>query len=89
MNNVKVVHTKEKVMTHNNFTEAVTRKHPNGKMLQKYTAHPHKSTHTHMQIQQKPGGNNTEITGQHRPSPQNPLYTFRPPTIGIRRGKWL
>ena len=37
MNNVKVVHTKETIS--NNFTEAVTRKQSNGKMLQKYAAH--------------------------------------------------
>ena len=89
MNNVKVVHTEEKIKTYNNFTEAVTQKHSNGKTLQKCAAHQQKSTHTHVQIQQKPGGNNTEITGLHRRSPQNPLHIFRAPPIGTRWGKCL
>ena len=38
MNHVKVIHTKE-TMTCNNFTEAVTQKQSNGKMLLKYAAH--------------------------------------------------
>ena len=88
MNNVKVVHTKE-TKTYSNFTEAVTQKHSNGKVLQKYAAHPQKRTHAHVQIQQKSGGNNTEITGLHRCSPQNPLYIFRALPIGTRRGKCL
>ena len=50
MNNVKVVHTKKTIKTSNSFTEAVTQKHSNEKMLQKYTA-PQKSTHAHVQIQ--------------------------------------
>ena len=57
MNNVKVVHTKETIMTSNNFTEAVTQKQPNGKMHQKYAAHLQKNIHANMQIQRKPGGN--------------------------------
>ena len=89
MNNAKVVHSKETIITYNNFTEAVTRKHSNGKMLQKYAAHPQKNTRTHVQIQQKPGGNFTEITGLDRRSPQNPLLPSRAPTIGIRRSKCL
>ena len=48
MNNVKVVHTKETIKIYNNFTEAVTQKQSNGKMLQKYAAHPQKSTHAHV-----------------------------------------
>ena len=51
MSNVKVVHTKEKIMTSNHFTEAVGRKQSNGKMLQKYTAHSQKNTHAVIQIQ--------------------------------------
>ena len=89
MNNAKVVHSKETIITYNNFTEAVTRKHSKGKMLQKYAAHPQKNTRAHVQVQEKPGGNNAEITGLDRRSPQNPLHTFRAPTIGIRRGKCL
>ena len=77
MNNVKAVHTKETIMTYNNSTEAVTQKHSDGKMLQKYAALPQKNIHTNVQIQQKPGGNNTEISGLHRCSPQNLLHTSR------------
>ena len=79
MNNLKIVHTKETIKAYNNFTETVTQKHSNGKMLQKYAAQPQKSTHAHVQIQQKPGGNNTEITGLHMRSLQNPLHIFRAP----------
>ena len=89
MNNIKVVRTKEKIKKYDNFTEAVTQKHSDGKMLQKYAAHPQKSTHAHLQIQQKPEGNNTEITGLHKRSSQNPLLIFRAPPIGTRRGKCL
>ena len=45
MNNVKVVLTKETVMKSNNTTEAVNQKQSNGKMLQKYGAHPQRNTH--------------------------------------------
>ena len=49
MNNVKVILTKQ-TMT-NNFTEAVTQKHLDGKMPQKYAALPEKNTDAHVQIQ--------------------------------------
>ena len=87
MNNVKVVHIKETIKTYNSFTEAFTQKHSNGKMLQKYA--PQKSTHAYLQIQKKPGGNNTEIIGLHRRSPQNTLHIFRALPIGTRRSKCL
>ena len=50
MNKVKVVHTKEILMT-NDITEAITQKQSNGKMPQNYEAHPQRNTHTDMQIQ--------------------------------------
>ena len=75
MNKVKLVHTKETLMTSNDITEAITQKQSNGKMLQKYGAHPQRNTHADMQIQSKPGGNNNEITGPHRRSPLNfPIF---------------
>ena len=46
MNNVKVLHTKETIMTSNNFTEAVTQKQSNRKLLQKYAAQLKKNTYT-------------------------------------------
>ena len=63
MNNVKVVQTKETRMTSNNFTEAVIQEQSNGKMPKKYAAHPQKITQADVQIQWKPGDNNTEVTG--------------------------
>ena len=51
MSNVKLVHTKEKIMRSNHFTEAVDQKQSNRKMLQKYTAHSQKNTHAVVQIQ--------------------------------------
>ena len=45
MNNVKVVHTKETIMTSNNFTEAVTKNQSNGKMP-KSTQHTRRKTPT-------------------------------------------
>ena len=39
MNNLKIIHTKETIMTNNNFTEGVTQKQSNGKMLKKYAVH--------------------------------------------------
>ena len=51
MKNVKVVYTKETITTSNDFTEAVTQKQSNGKMPQKYAAHPQKNSHADMQIQ--------------------------------------
>ena len=51
MNKVKVVHTKEILMTSNDITEAITQKQSNGKMPQNYEAHPQRNTHTDMQIQ--------------------------------------
>ena len=66
-------------MSSNNFTEAVTQKQFNRKMLQKYAAHPQKNINAHVQIQWKSGGNNTEIIGQYRRSPQNLPHTFRAP----------
>ena len=50
-------------MTSNNITEAVTQKQSNGKMLQKYGAHPQRNTHANVQIQWKPGGKNNEFAG--------------------------
>ena len=46
MNNVKVLRTKETIMTSNNFTEAVTQKQSNRKLLQKYAAQLQKNTYT-------------------------------------------
>ena len=39
MNNVKIIHTKEAIMTNNNFTEGVTQKQSNRKMLKRYVVH--------------------------------------------------
>ena len=50
MSNVKVVQTKETIMTSNSCTEAVTQRKSNGKMPRKYAAFPLKNTHTDMQI---------------------------------------
>ena len=72
MNNVKIIDTKETIMTNNNFTEGVTQKQSNGKILKNYAVH-----HSHLQIQPKPGGNNTKITHLHRCSAQNPPHTLR------------
>ena len=79
MNNIKVVHTKETIMASNNFTEAVTQTQSNGKIPEKYAAHPQKNTCADVKIQRKPGYNNTEITGLHRRSPRNPPHTSRAP----------
>ena len=48
MNNVKVVHAKETIKTYNNFTEAATQKHPNGKYPErsKSTQHTRKKAPT-------------------------------------------
>ena len=43
MNNIKVVHTKETILTSNNFTEAVTQKQFNGKILQNFASHSQKT----------------------------------------------
>ena len=51
MNKVKVVHTKETLMTSNDITEAITQKQSNGKMPQKYGENPQRNTHADMQIQ--------------------------------------
>ena len=51
MNNVKVIHTKETIMTSNNITEAVTQKQSNRKMPPKYGAHPQINTQDNVQIQ--------------------------------------
>ena len=72
MNNVKTIHTKETIMTNNNFTEGVTQKQSNGKMLKKYAVH-----HSDLRIQPKPGGNNTKITHLHRCSAQSRPHTLR------------
>ena len=69
MNKVKRIHTKE---TNNNFTEGVTQKQANAKMLKKYAVH-----HVDLPIQTKPGGNNTDITHFDRCSVQNPPHTLR------------
>ena len=49
-------------MASNNFTKAVTQEQSSGKMLQKYTPNSQRNTHTDVQIQPRPGGNNIEIT---------------------------
>ena len=72
MNNVKIIDTKETIMTNNNFTEGVTQKQSNGKILKNYAVH-----HSDLRIQPKPGGNNTKITHLHRCSAQNPPHTLR------------
>ena len=64
-------------MTSNNFTEAVSQKQSNGKMLPKYAIHSQKNTNTDMRIQPKPGGTNIEITRLYRCFPQNSTYIFR------------
>ena len=51
MNNVKVVHTKEIIVTSNNITEAVIIKQSNRKMPQKYGAHLQRNTQADVQIQ--------------------------------------
>ena len=51
MSHVKVVHTKEAIMTSNDFAEAVTQEQSNGKILQKYAAQPQKNTKADVQIQ--------------------------------------
>ena len=43
-----MIHTKETIMTNNNFTEGVTQKQSNRKMLEKYILH-----HSDLQIQPK------------------------------------
>ena len=72
MNNVKIIDTKETIMTNNNFTEGVTQKQSNGKILKNYAV-----DHSDLRIQPKPGGNNTKITHLHRCSAQNPPHTLR------------
>ena len=72
MKNFKIIHTKEAIMTNNNFTGIVTQKQSDWKMLKKYAVH-----HSDLQIQPKPGDNNTEITHLHRCSSQNPPHTLR------------
>ena len=72
MNNVKMIDTKETIMTNNNFTEGVIQKQSNGKILKNYAVH-----HSDLQIQPKPEGNNTKMTHLHRCSAQNPPHTFR------------
>ena len=72
MNNVKIIHAKEKITGNNNFIEGVTQKQSNGKMLKKYAVH-----HSDLRIQPKLGGNNTEMTHLHWCSAQNPPHTLR------------
>ena len=72
MNNIKIIDTKETIMTNNNFTERVTQKQSNGKILKNYAVH-----HSNLRIQPKPGGNNTKMTHLHRCSTQNPPLTLR------------
>ena len=79
-------HTKGTIMTSNNITEAVTQKQSNGKMPQKYATHLQKNAHADVQVQQKPAGHNTEITGLHRYSPRNPPHTSRAPSIAKTSG---
>ena len=59
-------------MTNNNFTLGVTQKQSNRKILKNYAVH-----HSNLQIQPKPGSNNTKITHLHRCSAQNPPHTLR------------
>ena len=68
-------------MASNNITEAVTQKQSNGKIPQKYTTQLQKNTHADVQVQQKPAGHNTEITGLHRHSTLNPPHTSIAPSI--------
>ena len=89
MNNFKLVHTKESIMTSNNITEVVTQKQSNGKIRQKYRTHLQGNTYADMQIQQKPEGDNTEIASPHRHSPRNPPHISKAPHIGKPRGKYL
>ena len=72
MNNVRIIHTKETIMTNNNFKETVTQKQSNGKILKNYAVH-----HSDLRIQPNPGGNNTKITHLHRCSAQSRLHTLR------------
>ena len=72
MNNVEIIDTKETIMTNNNFTEGITRKQSNGKILKNYAVH-----HSNLRIQPKPGGSNNQITHLHRCSAQNPPHTLR------------
>ena len=72
MNNVKIIDTKERIMTNNNFTEGIIQKQSNGKLLKNCAVH-----HSDLQIQPKPGGNNTKTTHLHRCSAQNPPHTLR------------
>ena len=78
MNNIKEVHRKETIMTSGNITEAVTQK----QSTEKNGAHPQRNTHVDVQIQWKPGGNNTETTRPHRCSPQNLPHISRASPIG-------
>ena len=72
MNNVKTIHTKETIMTNNNFTDGVTQNQSNRTMLKKYAVH-----HPDLRIQPKPRDSNTEITHFHRCSAHNPPHTLR------------
>ena len=56
--------------------------HKNKQMPEKYGAYPRRNTYADVQIQWKPGGNNTEITGPHRCSPRNPPHISRASLIG-------
>ena len=72
MNNVKVKHAKETIMTNNNFTEGATQNQSNGKIPKNYAVH-----HSDMQIQTLPGGNKTKFTQRHSCSALNPPHTLR------------
>ena len=52
---------------------------------QNYAGYPQKNTHVDVQIQWKPVGDNSEITGLLRRSPQNPPHTSRAPLRGKLR----
>ena len=81
MNNVKIKHAKETIMTNNNFTEGVTQNESNGKILKDYAVH-----HSDMRIQTLPGGNNTKFTLRHRCSAHNPPHTLRVSPLGKSSG---
>ena len=87
MNKVKVVHTKETIMTSNNFIEAVIQNQSNGKMPQNHSAHPQKNTHADEQIQEAITLKSQVCIGA---VSQNPLHAFRSfPLIETRWGNCL
>ena len=75
--NVKVVHAKEKIMTSKNITEAVTQKQSNGKIPQKYGAHPLKTPTPTCKSGESQEAITLNNTGLHRRSPRNPPHISR------------